>query len=151
MSDTGSVLTIRRIDANDTRELRWQVLRPGRPFTETQFEADDLAVTVHVGAFLDEQVVSVASLTPRGFPADPLPGDWQLRGMATAGPLQGHGYGTDLLHECLRMVREQGALRVWCHGRVGALRFYERFGFRRVGEAFMHPVSGPHFVLIRDL
>jgi GNAT superfamily N-acetyltransferase len=150
MSATGRPL-IRRIDAEDTRALRWQVLRPGRPFAETQFDADDLAATIHVGAFLDRQLVSVASLTPRGFPADPRPDDWQLRGMATSPGLQGHGYGTAVLSECVRMVRAQGAQRVWCNGRTSALRFYERMEFYRVGASFMHPPSGPHYLLSRDL
>lgn len=51
--------------------------------------------------------------------------------------LTGRGYGKLLLHECQRTAKEAGHETIWLgvwEKNVGAIRFYERWGFRKVGE-----------------
>jgi ribosomal protein S18 acetylase RimI-like enzyme len=42
-----------------------------------------------------------------------------------------------------------GAATVWCSGRTGAQRFYERHGFQPIGELYETPGTGPHYVFWR--
>jgi hypothetical protein len=40
---------------------------------------------------------------------------------------------------------------MWCHARVSARVFYEKLGFATLGDEFVLPVAGPHYVMIKDL
>lgn len=84
------------------------------------------------------RIVATATINPEG-----LRGVWQLR--AVAAERRGRGEGRAVVEACIAHARERGATRVWCHGRTGARGFYERLGFRAVGEEYEVPVSGPHF------
>ncbi|MEQ1898473.1 MAG: hypothetical protein ABL971_13920 [Vicinamibacterales bacterium] len=46
-------------------------------------------------------------------------------------------------------VRARRATMLWCNGRTPALGFYTRLGFTAVGEEFVVPHSGPHYVMTR--
>lgn len=48
-------------------------------------------------------------------------------------------------------VRARRATLLWCNGRTRALGFYARLGFTAVGEEFVVPHSGPHYVLARPV
>jgi hypothetical protein len=40
---------------------------------------------------------------------------------------------------------------MWCQARVSAQGFYEKVGFATLGERFWLPLSGPHYVMVREL
>ena len=50
---------IRRISTEEIRPLRHRILRPGQTYEETLYPGDDLADTVHLGAFDGERLVGV--------------------------------------------------------------------------------------------
>jgi GNAT superfamily N-acetyltransferase len=92
-------------------------------------------------------VVGIATVAPEGHPSDPRPGDWRLRGMATAPEVRGRGLGALLLTACLEHARARGGDRVWCNARVTAEGFYLRGGFLPEGARFDIPDIGPHVVM----
>lgn len=71
---------------------------------------------------------------------------WQLRGMATDSDWQGKGVGARIVAHALDLARRQSPqIKVfWCNARIPARRFYEKIGWKAVGEVFEIPTAGPH-------
>lgn len=129
-------MTVEELDAAETLDLRGRVLRDGRPHEGFPEDADP--TTLHLGVRAAGAVVGVASFIRRGEL------EWQLRGMAVDPAARGHGIGRALLAEGLGRLRAAGARRVWADGRDTALGFYEKVGFRVVGEGFVAASGLPH-------
>ena len=132
--------TIRPVALARTRALRQAVLRPHE--TLAQLAAHEPPDAFAVAAFDGGALVAV------GFVArDGGPGDWRIRGMATAPAARGRGAGTAVLDALLRHAVDAGARRVWCNARTPARSLYERAGLRVVSDEFELPMIGPHLVM----
>jgi GNAT superfamily N-acetyltransferase len=142
---------IRAIPVNQARILRQSVLRPNRPFEDVVFPGDDDPVSLHLGAFENDELVGIATLIQDACPIDGHDDDWRLRGMATVQKVRNRGIGGMLLYRCIAYAKDAGGIRVWCHGRRNARRFYERHGFKAVGEEFVTPHTGPHYLFVLEL
>jgi ribosomal protein S18 acetylase RimI-like enzyme len=76
----------------------------------------------------------------------------QLRGMATATHLQGHGIGGLLLDAGLKHAQANGFDVIWANARDAALNFYNRHGYITVGEGFIETVTQlPHHKVVKYL
>jgi predicted N-acetyltransferase YhbS len=71
--------------------------------------------------------------------------------MATFEDMQRRGAGSSLAAEGIRAARADHAALIWCNARISARGFYEKLGFAAVGDEFVLPVSGPHYVMVKDL
>jgi predicted GNAT family N-acyltransferase len=135
------------VRAADTAALRQAVLRPHQTVDEVLAASDDApGIAVYDG----DTVVACASVREEPMPGDPRPGDWRLRGMASAENVRGHGHGATALQAALGYAEERGAQRVWCNARTPAKGFYERYGFTTVGDEFGIDVIGPHYLMVRS-
>ena len=141
-------IEVRPIGAADTRPLRQCVLRPHQSADELVFDGDDHPDALHVGAFHGGQLLGIASVAPAPMPGTDAPA-WQLRGMAVLPGVRRQGVGRQVLDACLTHLRAHRATMLWCNGRTPAMGFYTRLGFTAVGEEFVVPHSGPHYVLTR--
>jgi ribosomal protein S18 acetylase RimI-like enzyme len=112
---------------------------------------DDAADTLHAAVLDDGEPLGVASVMREGYPPDPGPDDWRVRGMATLVWVRGRGIGAELLALGIEHARDAGGERVWCNARVGARSLYERAGLRVAGEEFDIPGIGPHLLMCRRL
>jgi GNAT superfamily N-acetyltransferase len=122
-------------------DLRWRVLRPGRPFAATAMPGDDAEGTIHLGAFSTDstsRLLAIASLMENE--------GLQLRGMASDPVVRGMGAGRLVLQEAHRTAAERG-LPLWCNARVSAMGFYEKMGWEVEGLEFEVPDIGPHYVM----
>jgi GNAT superfamily N-acetyltransferase len=144
-------MIIRPITADEARILRRAVLRPNLPPEESIFPGDDNPTSLHLGAFEGAELVGIATLIHDPCPIDGRAGDWRLRGMATIERVRSRGIGGMLLSRCIDYARAAGGYRFWCNGRTTARRFYERHGLRAVGEEFMTPHTGPHYLFVLEL
>ncbi|MDX6727430.1 MAG: hypothetical protein QOK49_2235 [Baekduia sp.] len=144
-------MRVRAVAPAVVRPLRQAVLRPHQTVAEQVYPGDDAAGAGHFAAYSEEDVVGVASITPEAHPHDPRPGDWRIRGMATAPEARGLGAGAELLTACLTHARAGGARRVWCNARSPVRAFYEREGFVVEGPEFTLPEIGPHFLMVLTL
>ena len=147
-------LVIRRAAVEEIFPMRHAVLRPGRPVSYSVYSEDDGAV--HVGAWDDDMLVACATVFPQpwegsdGAPAEPKA--WRLRGMAVDPSRQGTGVGRLVLAEGIDAARAGGALVLWANARTSALGFYERMGWRVVGEEYIASDSNlPHYPMLLDL
>jgi len=137
---------IRVLSAEEVRPLRQRELRPNQAYEETAYPGDDLAETVHLGAFDGERLVGIASLYCEDRLDAPNPG-WRLRGMATAADVRGAGFGAALLAACVEHVAASEGAELWCNARMTAVGFYRRAGFEVVSDEFDVPGIGAHVVM----
>jgi predicted GNAT family N-acyltransferase len=137
-----------------TYPLRHRVLRPYLAFEEMRPQPGELDPgAVHLAALApDGEVVGTAVLLREPFAQLAGNGDaWRMRGVAVADGLRGQGIGGRLLDRVLRHVAGQGGGLLWCNARVPARRFYDRAGFRAVGEQWDEPHTGPHVTMWRTV
>jgi GNAT superfamily N-acetyltransferase len=142
---------IQTIAVEQARILRRAVLRPDLPPEASVFPGDDEPTSLHFGAFESDDLVGIATLIQDPFPVGGADSDWRLRGMATVPKVRNRGIGGMLLSRCIVYVHGVGGSCVWCNGRSSARRFYERHGLRAIGEEFVSPHTGPHFLFVLEL
>ena len=147
------VVTVHQVielTAAQTHPLRLDVLRRGTPHRDVAFPEDDMAGTLHLGVELDGEVVGVSTWIDHSHPDLPAIRGAQLRGMATAPHLQGHGIGGLLVETGVARMFASGHELVWARARDSALGFYERHGFVRRGPGYVDVVTLiPHHDIVR--
>lgn len=120
-------MEIRRITAEDTLPLRHKVLWPGKPVDFCRLPGDDEGL--HYGLFLEEKLVSVASVFIEEKSA-------RLRKFATESSFQCRGLGSAMVEHIIIELKMLGIRRFWCDARVSAAGFYRRFSMEQEGEIF---------------
>ena len=120
-------IEIRRIDSEDTLEIRHKVMWPHKSIDFVRVEEDEKGL--HFGAFVGDKHVAVISLFIEGDNA-------QFRKFATLEEYQTRGIGTKLLEYTIEYARKAGAERIWCNARENKSSFYERFGLLKSEETF---------------
>lgn len=146
-----SLTEVRPIQAAQTHALRGAVLRSGRPHYEMAFPGDDAPQTLHLGVFDGDELRGIATFYPETAPFEPNLNAYRLRGMAVDAAMQGRGLGRVLLEHAFGELRARGGELLWCNARVVALEFYLALEFETLGEEFVIPEVGPHFVMWRRL
>ena len=136
-----------RISAQDTYPIRSKMLfRGDNPNESCQFKGDDEDQTFHLGAFIEGQLVSVASMYFEKHPDIEEPYQYQLQGMATLVEHQYKGLSSALLQVAFPIVKQNFCHLVWCNAREEAIGFYKKVGFEGIGDKqFIDP---PNSVLI---
>jgi ribosomal protein S18 acetylase RimI-like enzyme len=150
-ASSGPAWEIRAVTAEDTRLLRHKVLRPHQAPGELVYPGDSDRESLHVAAFAGGAMVGAASVVRRPMPGESASDHWQLRGMATLPDFRGRGIGAALLRACIAHVARSRGSILWCNARTPAVGFYIKLGFQTKGREFLVPVSGPHFVMVRDV
>ncbi|MBV8252858.1 MAG: 1-(5-phosphoribosyl)-5-[(5-phosphoribosylamino)methylideneamino]imidazole-4-carboxamide isomerase [Chitinophaga sp.] len=120
-------MNIQRISADDTLQLRRDVLYPNESLTAVKVDGDDDGL--HFGVYEGTQLVTVVSLFIKGPEA-------QFRKLATLPACQGRGYGKAILAHISGICLQHGVKTLWCHARESATSFYDRLGYTQVGDYF---------------
>lgn len=148
-------IQIQLISAEQTYSLRHKILRPHEPFEAVKYADDFSAGAFHVGAFFAEKIVGIATFASEHHAAvEKLysgKNSYRLRGMATDFDFHGQGIGAAVLHFSFAVLRQKQCDLLWCNAREIAFPFYEKLGFRFVGELFDIGVIGPHKVMYKPL
>ena len=125
-------------------KLRNDILRQplGLAFTEEELakEKEDILS----GAFDDDEMLACCLLTRSGN------NSVRLRQMAVQNNLQGKGIGASMMNFAETVARDKGFKKMTMHARKTALGFYEKLGYRVVGDEFTE-VTIPHFVMEKSL
>ncbi|MGB2129681.1 MAG: GNAT family N-acetyltransferase [Flavicella sp.] len=137
------------ITAEDTHAIRRRVLRDGKDVSVV-FEGDTDCTTFHAGIFKGSTLLGIATFMKNKH-KDLVGEQYQLRGMAVSESHQGQGLGNTLLGFGLKKVSELGGDLCWCNARTVALSFYKHMEFEIIGEEFIVPEIGPHFVMFKKL
>ena len=144
-------MKVLRINASDTYQIRNLVLRPGRPVEDCYFTHDDDEQTFHLGAFIDSQLVSVASFYFERNETLEDEYQYRLRGMATLPEHRGKGLSSSLLKTAFPIIKQNFCKLLWCNARSEAQGFYQKVGFEKVGEEFEIPTVGPHYMMFKTI
>lgn len=142
---------LKEIQAKETLMIRQMVLRPGMSLNECIYDIDYQEGTFHLGVFLDEKLVSIASFSKEINYELPRVNQYRLRGMATIKEYRNLGAGRLVVEHAETMLKHLGVDLLWCNGRTGVQEYYERIGFQPYGEVFSYPPSGPHIVMYKLL
>jgi GNAT superfamily N-acetyltransferase len=107
---------------------------------------------LHVGCFLDGWLIGVGSLIPEPRDHASQLTSWCVRGMAVLADARGIGAGGKILQALIDYASTQSLpAEIWCHGRVSAQGFYERFGFAQEGDLYERPGTGLHALMVKTL
>ncbi len=125
-------------------QLRYEILRKplGLDFNEEDLEKekDDILI----GVFDDDEMQACCVLTKTD--AHTV----RLRQMAVSKKLQGKGIGATLMNFAENLARDYGFKKLTMHARKVAMGFYEKQGYKVVGDEFME-VTIPHYIMEKKL
>ena len=135
-------LTISKISAEQTHELRHKVLWPDKPRAHCVLEGDETAL--HFGGSIDGVLISVVSVF-----ADERD-QMRLRKFAILLKFQGQGIGTAHIKYATEYLRDMRIDTLWCDARTEAIPFYTKQGFVKDGDLFLR--SGVSYIrMVRSL
>ncbi|MCX6315500.1 MAG: GNAT family N-acetyltransferase [Sphingobacteriales bacterium] len=124
--------------------LRREVLRKplGLSFTADELakEKDDILIA----AFDDDEMLACCLLTKMDNKC------LRLRQMAVQDNLQGKGIGASMMNFAELVARDKGYRKLIMHARKTAVGFYEKLGYKSVGDEFIE-VTIPHYVMEKKL
>lgn len=143
-------MEIRIIDTESTYPLRIEILRKGIAL-DYKFVGDEEKNTFHIGAFIEEECVGIASCMKKEHALFKGENVYQLRGMAVKKDIQKTGIGKEIVLKTEEILKERNASMVWCNAREIAVGFYEKLGYKTIGEKFQIPKVGPHYVMFKSL
>ena len=125
-------------------KLRDDILRKPLGLTFTPEELEGEKSNLHIAAYEDDQMLGCCMLVEES------PQMVRLRQMAVINDLQGKGIGRALMQFAENLARDRGYRRITMHARKNALGFYEKMGYRKVGEEF-NEITIPHYVMEKEL
>ncbi|MCS6934871.1 MAG: GNAT family N-acetyltransferase [Chitinophagales bacterium] len=125
-------------------KLRDAVLRKplGLSFTQEELKRDEH--DLHVAAIENGKLLACLTLSDTGDKS------LKIRQVAVCPQRQRKGLGTALNTAAEEYARSKGYVMLYCHARITAASFYERLGFKRVGEEFTE-VTIPHIKMVKIL
>jgi len=144
-------MKVRQVDTDDTFNIRKEVLRPDGTIEECSFEGDNNESTFHLGAYIDDNLASVASFYLDNHPKIKDAYQFRLRGMATLPQFRKRGLSQALLQTAFPLIKQNNIETLWCNARTSAQGFYEKVGFEVVSDVFDIPDVGPHVVMIKHI
>lgn len=125
-------------------KLRDRVLRQplGLNFTEAELKKDEH--DIHFGLFEGENILACLILSE-------TPGKrMKMRQVAVDDANQGKGLGGQLSQAAEQYALQHGFNVMFCHARKTAAPFYQKMGYRIVGDEFTE-VNIPHYEMEKDL
>jgi ribosomal protein S18 acetylase RimI-like enzyme len=125
-------------------DLRRAILRKPLGLEFDQKELDREHEDILMGCFEDEKMEGCCLLTKVDEKTV------RLRQMAVLSGLQGKGYGKALMQFAENLARDRGYKKLVMHARKTAIGFYEKLGYKKVGEEFQE-LSIPHYMMEKEL
>lgn len=140
----------RRIQWEETLDLRSRVLRPGMPIEACYFNNDREIETLHFGTFdKDKALIAVGTFHPESFVNMSAVKPFRLRGMAVDPERRRRGAGRELLIHAEKELRNISVDFLWFNARQVAFDFYQALGYQFYGDVFDIEDVGPHKVMYK--
>ncbi len=124
--------------------LRKDILRLPLGLTFSQEELEREKDNLLMAAFDDDKMLACCMLVEEN------PHTVRLRQMAVQNDLQGQGIGKALMQFAENLARDRGYQKITMHARKNAAGFYEKMGYRIIGEEFIE-ITIPHYVMEKSL
>ncbi len=123
---------------------RHEVLREPLNLAFSQEELAAESDQKHLVAIDGDAVLGCASLAPMD------DGQLKMRQVAVQPQLQGWGIGSSLVKYAEDWARHSGFRKMILHARDRSMPFYEKLGYKAVGEGFTE-IGIPHHKMVKDL
>ena len=137
-------MQIRRLEIHDILPIRNEILRPKEILDDYKFEGDSDESTLHLGAYIDGRLSSVATFIFENHANLKAEIPVRLRGMATLPKYRCKGLSKALIETALASVKQNQCDVLWCEAREKAIGFYESLGFQPHSDMFEKKFIGPH-------
>ena len=121
------MVEIKEIKGEETWPLRFEVMYPDTSIDFVKLPNDDKGM--HFGLFNNGELVSVVSLFVESNVA-------QFRKLATKEPVQGKGFGSDLLNYAFDYAKNLNCTKIWCNARLDKRGFYQKFEMYETSNKF---------------
>ena len=125
-------------------KLRDEVLRKPLGLNFSPEELEEEKAHMHMAAYEDDRMLGCCMLVKED------PETVRLRQMAVVNDVQGKGIGRALMQFAENLARDRGYKCITMHARKNAVGFYERMGYKKVGDEFME-ITIPHIVMEKAL
>lgn len=125
-------------------KLRNEILRQPLGLSFTPDELEKEKEDILIGAFDEDKMLACCMLTRADH--DSL----RLRQMAVQNNLQGKGIGASMMNFAEILTRDKGYKKIIMHARETAIGFYEKLGYKVVGDKFTE-VTIPHYIMEKKL
>ncbi len=142
-------IQIKAISAKATIKVRQPILRTGLPIETCVFEGDELTSTLHLGAYINNQLVGVVTYLKNNTTTFGAKHQYQLRGMAVLSNFQKKGIGKLLIEKGEQILTNKNAQLIWCNARIVAVSFYQKNEFKIIGNPFDIPGVGAHYMMYK--
>ena len=142
-------MEIKKINSIDTYPVRHEVLRKGKPIETCQFKGDDDENTVHFGLYQNERLIGIISIFKEKNELVSEINQFQIRGMAVLEEFQGKGFGAELVKEAENHCINLNTNLIWFNARENAVSFYKKLDYKIIGDSFLIPDVGIHFVMYK--
>ncbi len=140
------------ISSIDCIDLRSRILRPNQPIELCHFAEDHFESTFHLGIFKNGKIISNGTFMQNTNPHfTENKNVCRLRGMATDTQFQGQGLGRLILEKAEAILTEKNCEILWFNARESAFGFYEKCGYKKIGDMFDIAGVGPHKVMFKKL
>jgi GNAT superfamily N-acetyltransferase len=143
--------SIKKVDAEEIYPVRHPVLRPGKPFESCIFDGDNLSSTAHFACFDEKDAIGAVSVFENNSTLFASERQYQLRGMAVLETYQKKGIGNQLVRFAEDYIKTQNGELIWFNARIIAVMFYEKLGYKIIGEAFNIGDIGLHYVMYKEI
>ena len=144
-------MEIKKINSITTYPVRHEVLRKGKPIETCKFMGDDDDETVHFGLYVAHQLIGSISIFKETNAIFSESNPFQIRGMTVLEAFQGKGLGTQLVKKAESYCKDLKADLIWFNAREKAVHFYKRLGYTVIGNSFLIPDVGIHFVMYKKI
>jgi len=144
-------MEIKKISSIETYPVRHEVLRKGKPIETCQFKGDDDDNTTHFGLFLENKLVGIISIFKENNNLFPESNQFQIRGMAVLEEFQGKGLGAELVKKAENYCINLNTDLIWFNARENAVPFYKKLDYKIMGNSFLIPDVGIHFVMCKKI
>ena len=125
-------------------DLRARMLRTPLGLTFTKTELDNEKDDLLIAAFDEDEMLGCCTLTKVDEQT------LRLRQMAVKDNFQGKGIGAAIILFGENLARDKGYKKITMHARNTAIGFYEKFGYKVIGEEFVE-VQLPHHTMQKIL
>lgn len=139
------ILKVNKITAEQCKPLRHLVLWPHiEKESDCVIDIDHRKDAIHLGAFYNNEIISVCSLFEMKTDKLSFATQYRLRAMATHPNYRGLNAGKAVVEKAVELTKEKEFDVLWCDARKIALGFYEKCGFEVTGDFYEVRNIGPH-------
>lgn len=145
------MFNLQEIDSELCYSIRNLVLWPHKRLEDCYIDTDHSDDAFHLGAFIDNELVCIASLFKQYNEKFSYSNQYRLRAMATLPKSQNMGVAKSLINFACDKLQREGQELLWCDARIIARQFYQKSGFSILGESYEIPIIGTHYLMYKKL